>query len=364
MKVLSYALYMSVFLLWSCSDDDDINQDATITTDFPNFSFLNFSQPGAILQYQYFADTQTGDFIDIASLDAINPGIQRVHIAGDIAGMYAGSQVWLKDLRGGSVLSAMNFFPESDTEFRNWTINSESIVFSGYHDSINFDNFIIRVINLNNNVISNISVGNIGQTVEAVVYQNYLVFYENTDIQTKLVVINVDTMESLGIQLFENLNITGTVFGEQNDIFVFFNNETYIRFDLSSFSPLDSGPSSLQIQLNGSEIVDDSKIYFVSIFPEPTTLEPLPAIYDIVSQETILIDIAPVFIRLAEENGWNNLVRTTINYSPSSESWIIGYRYTDVNGIVKGGIAKFSNNAVLLANLEVSDFPWNLVVLE
>lgn len=339
------------------------------TTSFPDFSFLNFSTQGAVLQYQFDVFTQTGSFSDIAALDGVEPAIERVYEFGNVTGMYAGNQVWLKNMRTGSVINGMNFFSESDTEFRNWTINTESIVFSGYHDSINFDNFIVRVINLNTNVISNIPVGDIGQTVEAVFHQDHLVFYENGlsengNIQTKLVIVNVNTMESLGIQLFDNKNIIGTVFGEANDVFVFFNNATYTRFDLASFSELDTGNSSLPVQLNGSEIVFDSKIYYVRAFPEPTVLDPLPAIYDIVTQEETVIDVTPVLEILASENEWTNLTRTTIDYSVVTSSWLIGYSYTDATGTAKGGVAKFSNEAELLANLEVTDHPWNLVLLE
>lgn len=369
MRYFIYTLVLCTVLLYSCSDTDDTVVDAAATTEFPDFSFLNFSTSGSVLQYQFDVSTQTGSFSDIAALDGVGPAIERVYEFGDVAGMYAGNQVWLKNMRTGSVVNGMNFFSESDTEFRDWTINSESIVFSGFHDSINFDNFIVRVINLNTNVISNIPVGTIGQTVEAVFHQDYLVFYrnglsENGTIQTKLVVVNTSTMESLGIQLFENKNIIGSVFGEQNDVFVFYNDETYTRFDLASFTALNSGDSSLQVLLNGTEIVDDSKIFYVRAFPEPTVLDPLPAIYDITLQEETILDVTPALEMLASENGWTNLARTTIDYAVSVNSWLIGYTYTDSNGVTKGGIAKFSNDVELLANLEVTDFPWNLVVLE
>ncbi len=370
MKRFLYALFLSVVLLCSCSDiDDNVTVSENVVTDFPDFSFLNFSTQGSVLQYQFDEFTQTGNFSDIAALDGINPNIQRIYEFGDVAGLYSGNQVWLKNVRTGSVINGMNFFSESDTEFRNWTINSESVVFSGFHDSINFDNFIVRIINLNNNVISNVIVGNIGQTVEANFNQDHLVFYENEisengNIQSKLVVVNTDAMESLGIQLFENRNIIGTVFGEQNDVFVFYNDASYTRFDLSSFTPLDSGVSSLQVQLDGSEIVNDSKIFYVRTFPEPSVLEPLPAIYDIVLQEETIVDVTPALEILANDNGWASLTRTTIDYAISVNSWLIGYNYLDVNGVLMGGVALFSNEAELITNLEVANFPNNLIVLE
>ena len=370
MRYFIYTLVLCTVMLCSCSDTDDTVADDADTTAFPDFSFLNFSTSGSVLQYQFDVLAQTGSFSDIAALDGVNPAIERVYEFGDVAGMYAGNQVWLKNMRTGGVINGMNFFSEGDTEFRDWTINSESIVFSGFHDSINFDNFIVRVINLNNNVISNIPVGNIGQTVEAVFHQDYLVFYRNelSDntgiIQAKLVVVNTNTMELLGVQLFENKNIIGTVFGEQNDVFVFYNDDTYTRFSLSSFTPIDSGASSLQVQLNGSEIVNDSKIFYIRTFPEPNVLGSLPAIYDIALQEEVIVDVTPGLGMLASENGWTNLTRTTMDYAASVDSWLIGYSYTDSNGVTKGGIAKFSNDAELLANIEVTDFSWNLVVLE
>ncbi|WP_299682138.1 hypothetical protein [uncultured Dokdonia sp.] len=371
MRYLLYTLVLSAVLLCSCSDTDDTLEETPedLTTDIPNFSFLNFSTPGAVFQFQFDTFTQTGFFSDITALDGVEPAIERVYEFGDVAGMYAGNQVWLKDMRTGTVINGMNFFSEGDTEFRNWTINTETVVFSGYHDSINFDNFLVRVINLNNNVISNIPIGNIGQTVEAVFSQDHLVFYENGldvngNIQAKLVFVNINTMESLGIQQFENTNIIGTVFGESNDVFVFYNNGTYTRFDLTSFTALDSGDSSLQVQLNGGEIVEDSKIFYVRTFPEPAVSDPLPAIYNIATQEETIIDVTPVLEVLASENGWVNLIRTTIDYVPSVNSWLIGYRYTDASGTTLGGIAKFSSEAELLANLEVTDHPWNLVVLD
>ncbi|WP_299765658.1 hypothetical protein [uncultured Dokdonia sp.] len=371
MRYFLYTLVLSAVMLCSCSDTDDtamiLPEEAT--NSLPDFSFLNFSTQGAVLQYQFDVSTQTGIISNLTVSNGISPFIQRVHESGDVAGMYSGNEVWLKNLRTDRVVSAMNFFSEGENEIRNWTINSETTVFSGLHDSSNFDNFTVRVIDLDTNIVTTIPVGDIGQTVEAVYQDDHLVFYENREIdagnlQSKLVFVNTNIMESLGIQLFENRSINGFVFGESNDVFVFFNNATYTRFDLASFAALDTGNSSLPVQLNGSEIVFDSKIYYVRAFPEPTVLDPLPAIYDITTQEETVIDVTPALEMLASENEWTNLTRTTIDYSVVTNSWLIGYSYTDATGTAKGGVAKFSNEAELLVNLEVTDHPWNLVLLE
>ncbi len=369
MKFLPCALLMSALLLWSCSNDDDINEDISIATDFPDFSFLNFSQPGVILQYQYFADTQMGDFRDIASLDAINPGIQRVHIAGDVAGMYAGNQVWLKDLREGSVASAMNFFSESDTEFRSWTINSEMEVFSGYNDSNAFDNFRLRTISLNTGVVYDIPIGALGQNSIPAYRNKRLVFYENQSTpggnqQSTLVLVNTDTVEVVGIDVLDESHIFGLTFGDQNDIYAFLSNGTYVRYDLDTFSVLEIQESSFDRVLDGSEIIVNNKLYFTFMVPEPSTIEDLPAVYDIINQTTVLVDVTSVLEALAEENGWTAINQTTMNFVPSQNAWLIGYRYTDTTNTAVGGFATITNESELLSHMEVSDFPWNLVVLE
>lgn len=369
MRYFIYILVLSTVFLSGCSDTDDVLTSGNTSPEFPDFSFFNFSGDTALLQYQFTAFDQMGRYSDIAALEAINPNIQRVEIAGDVAGLYAGNMVWLKNVRSGSVVSGMNFFDESDTEFRSWTINSEQEVFSGYNDSNAFDNLRLRIISLNTGVVSDLQIGALAQNSIPTYHQGRLAFYENQlattgGQQSTLVVVNTDDVEVLNLEVLAGVHIFGLVFGDENDFYTFLSNSTYIRYDATTFTPLETGPSSFNRFLDGSEQIVDGKLYYPFMQSEPAVVDDFPAIYDIASQETTFVDITPELSRLADENGWTDLARTTFTYVASLEAWLIGYRYLDNTGNEVGGVAKFSNDAELLANLDVDHFPWNLIVLE
>ncbi|GGG32878.1 hypothetical protein GCM10011344_37290 [Dokdonia pacifica] len=371
MRYFIYTLVLSAVLLCSCSDTDDSAEILPVdtTTDFPDFSFFNFSNSTELLQYQFRAFEQMGSYSNIAALDGINPNIQRVEVAGEVVGLYSGNMVWLKNIRNGAVSSGTNFFEESDTEFRSWTINSEQEVFSGYNDSDALDNFRLRTISLNTSVVSDIQIGALSQNSIPAYHNGRLAFYENQSTtsggqQSTLVLVNTDETSLIDLEVLEGVHIFGLAFGDANDFYVFLSNNSYIRYDAITFTPLENGTSSFDRVLDGSESIINGQLFYTFMLPEPSVIEDLPAVYDIASEETTLVDITPALTVLAEENGWSNLERTTMNYAASLESWLIGYRYTDSNGETQGGVAKFSNDAALLTNLEVTDHPWNLVVLD
>ncbi|MEP0264367.1 hypothetical protein [Dokdonia sp.] len=371
MKGCVYMLILSAVLLCGCSDTDD---DAMIlpvdtTTDFPDFTFLNFSGTTTLLQYEFLSFNQMGSYTDIASLDGVSPNIQRVEVVGDVAGMYAGNMVWLKNFRTGTVSVGTNFFDESDTEFRSWTVNSEQEVFSGFNDSPAFDNFKLRTISLNTGVVSETQIGALGQNSIPAYKNQRLVFYENQTTttgtqQATLVVVNTDEVEVIGLEVLDGVHVFGLAFGDAHDIYAFLSNNTYVRYDVNTFTLLDTAPSSFNRVLDGSEPIINGQLYYTFMQPEPTVIEDVPAIYDINSQTTTLVDITPMLATLSENNGWTNLTRTTMNYVDSLQAWLIGYSYVDASGVTQGGVAKFSNEGVLLTNLEVTDHPWNMIVLE
>lgn len=369
MKKWIYTLFLSAVLLCSCSDNDDaIILPVDTTTDFPDFTFLNFSGTSTLLQYEFLSFNQMGEYSDIAALDGINPNIQRVEIAGDVAGMYAGNMVWLKNFRNGTVSTGTNFFDESDTEFRSWTINSEQKVFSGYNDSDAFDNFRLRTINLNTSVVTDTQIGPLGQNSIPAYKDQHLVFYENQTTtvgqQSTLVVVDTDEVSVIGLEVLNGVHIFGLAFGDNNDIYAFLSNNTYARYDVNSFTLLETNASSFNRVLDGSEQIINDILYYTFMQPEPTVIEDIPALYNIASQTTTLVDITPELDALSEANGWTNLNRTTMNYVDSLQAWLIGYSYIDTSGNVQGGVAKFSNEGVLLTHLDVTDHPWNMIVLE
>ena len=369
MRYFIYTLMLCTVLLYSCSDTDDVITSVDTSTEFPDFSFFNFSEDTELFQYQFTAFDQMGSFSDVAALDGISPNIQRVEIAGDVAGLYAGNMVWLKNVRTGGVVSGMNFFDESDTEFRSWTLNSEQEVFSGYNDSNALDNFRLRVISLNTGVVSDLQIGALSQNSIPVYRNDRLVFYENQTSssggqQSTLVVVNTDDAEMLNLEVLAGVHVFGLVFGDANDFYAFLSNNTYVRYDATTFTQLETGPSSFNRFLEGSEQVVNGKLYYTFMQSEPAVVEDFPSIYDIASQETTFVDITPELTSLADENEWTGVVRTTFTYVANLEAWLIGYRYLDTVGNEVGGIAKFSNEGELLINLEVDYFPWNLVVLE
>ena len=364
-----YTLVLCVVLLCSCSDKDDAILGVETTTEFPDFSFFNFSSTTELFQYQFTAFDQMGRFSDIAALEGISPAIQRVEIAGDVMGLYSGNMVWLKNVRTGSVVSGMNFFEESDTEFRSWTINSEQEVFSGYNDSNALDNLRLRVISLNTGVVSDLQIGALSQNSIPAYRNDRLAFYENQTAvsdgqQATLVVIDTDEVEMLDLKVLSGVHIFGLVFGNDNDFYTFLSNNTYVRYDATTFTQLETGPSSFNRFLDGSEQVIDGKLYYTFMQSEPAVVPDFPAVYDIASQETTFVEITPALNTLASENGWTDLQRTTFNYVASLDAWLIGYRYLDTGGNEVGGVAKFSVDGDIQINLEVEYFPWNLVVLE
>lgn len=370
MKGCIYTLILSAVLLCGCSDTDDtIISPVETATDFPDFTFLNFSGTATLLEYEFLSFNQMGSYSDIAALDGISPNIQRVEVVGDVAGMYSGNMVWLKNFRTGTVSTGTNFFDESDTEFRSWTVNSEQEVFSGFNDSPAFDNFILRTISLNTGVVSETQIGTLGQNSIPAYNKQRLVFYENQTAssggqQSTLVVVNTNAVEVLGLEVLDGVHIFGLAFGDANDIYAFLSNNTFVRYDVDTFTLLETVDSSFNRVLDGSEPVINGQLYYTFMQPEPTVIEDLPAIYDIATQTTTLVDITPALTTLSETNGWSNLERTTMNYVDSLQAWLIGYSYVNASGITEGGIAKFSNEGVLLTNLEVTDHPWHMIVLE
>jgi len=355
-----------------CSDDDPgdilIEVEETVSQEnFPAFSFLTTTQEG-IQQYVFDVATQTGSLSNLSIQEGVSPFANNAFIANNVAGLYFQNQVWLKNLETGNIVSGENFFSQTDDIFNNWTVNSTTTVYTGFHDGGAFENFNVRAQNIVTNTQTEFNIGNIGQSAPATFGNNHLIFHNNFSSGSNgpvatLGLINTEINASVGLITLEGDLVIGSIFGQNNDVFVFSTEDRYHRFDLSTFNLIETFPTSFRAALNGREGLNNNQIFYTFIQPQPSILDASPAVYNLTTNTNTIVDIITSFQTIQEERLYTSIQPTDMQYSAIEEAWIVGYSFSSITGS-GGGVFKIDLSGSILAEIQLDVAPDTLVLFE
>ena len=364
-----YLLFVIVLIgcCWSCSNDDLDTMDTEASQDdFPTFSLLSRT-PDGVQQFTFDAITQTGSLINLSQEAGISTTISRFYVADKVVGMYVSNLAWLVNLETGNVVMGENAFSQSDEVFFNWTVNSATTVYTGFHQGAGFMDFNVLAQNVVDETQQFFEVGAIAQTTPPVFSQGYLAFHHNQSSGSSAIgtfgLINTITNTSVGLTTLFGDFISGTVFGENNDIYVFSTAGQYFRYRLDDLSLMETVPSSFSVPLNGREQLQGNTLYYSLVQPQPAITVATPAVYDLSTGMHSEVDIITTFQNLQSTRGYTELQPTDIQYSFTENAWLVGYRFTtsDDSG---GGVFKIDDTGTILGELVLDMAPEVLIVLE
>ena len=353
----------------SCSDDDPgslDNGEETISENFPAFSFIT-EQPEGIVQFVFDESTQVGNLVNLSQTDGISPVIARTYVADNVVGLYVQDVVWLKNLETGSVVMGQNMFSQTDEIFSNWAVNTDDTVYIGFHMGIAFDDFNIFAQNIVADVQEGFAVGNIGQSFMPTFGTNHLAFHNNigsgSSSLSTLGLINTQDNTNVAFPvLLPGDFVTGVIFGQENDLYVFSTEGRFHRYTLTTLSLIETTPTDFRTFLSGREQLRDNEVYYIQEGAS-VNVDRLPAIYDLTANENILVDLSIPFQQIQEERLYETLQTTDMQYSFTEEAWIVGYRFTTTTS-TGGGVFKVDRSGTILSETQLDVAPDTLVLFE
>ncbi len=359
-------------ILWlcclSCSDDDPGNiipDDENLSENFPDFSFLT-TTPEGIQRYVFDVAEQTGSLINLSEQNEVDPIIARSYVAGRVVGLYVQDRVWLVNMETGSVVMGQNMFPLADEVISNWAVNTDETVYIGFHTDGTFEDFNGFAQNVVTLEQEQFPVGNIGQSVEPTFGLNHLVFHNNfgsgSGAVSTLGLINTQNNTALSPVLLPGDFVTGSIFDEQNDLYVFSTEGRYHRFNISDLSLIETISTDFRAVLNGREQLVDDMVYYTAQ-PALSELERLPAVFNLTTNEDTLVDLTISFQEISQARSYTDLQITDMQYSFAEEAWIVGYRFDTITNS-GGGLFKVDLAGSILAEIQLDVIPETLVVFE
>ncbi len=371
MQIPRLSLLILLFCFIACTDDDPgtIGDDQVADeTLFPNFTIINLEQDG-VISFNFDASTQEGAIINLSNDEGISPNILNTYIAGNVIGFYTFNTGWLLDLETGVINMGTNMFEQTNEILPNWVVNNNDRVYTGFHTDSNLTNFNINVQNLNNGELRQFPFGNIGQSTPPVFGNDHFIFHRNegsADSNALGFFGLIDTRSdlALGPITLEGDFIIGSVFGENNDVYLFSTEDRYYRYDLNGLGLIEVQPSSFRQIITGRERLMNNRLYYTFV-SQQTIIPEFPAIYDLNTNANQVIDLSFSFQEIQKERDFISLLPTDIQFSLSENAWLVGYEFTASDATTTGGgVFKVDNDGTILSEIALDFAPQNIFILE
>ncbi|NAY91543.1 hypothetical protein GTQ34_06405 [Muricauda sp. JGD-17] len=354
---------VAILLLAGCSTDDDSTLDAS---KFPGTKFTVIGEDlNKVYQFSYDSEMASATTFDLTLDMGVETDYLTLRQTGDLLSFYSFFQgkfsIALKELTTGDIRVFEDFYTNTPERSITWGINNSSNVFFGYFGPFDSPNLGLQDVQLEGPESEDVVVDfNVGATFDPMLFDErlYMPFRDNLG-NYKLTFYDLDS-KVLGPTLSFGLDSFGFFITQNGDLAIIKNdsNSTLELYDALDLSFQES--IVLNITLGSSigaihdAILIGDELYFNFIYPQPSRFVEGPAIYNLNTMETKLVDIGGLVNQVEAEIEKSVLLINQV-FDPLQRIFLIGYGTS--GDVVEGGVMVASETGELLDLVSLPFFP-------
>lgn len=354
-----YLAYSILALFFACSnDDDDFNLEEE-NIQLSNFSIVSFDDE-AFYEYRFNEETQDGFSTNLTEEEGIPRFTFFTRRIDGVFGFYGPGSAAIKDFE----TEELNFVADlgGNPGEQRVTSTNDAATIGLIFTMQGTPNFFLRVFDVATSATFVVALGEVNEDVQLYIQGDTIFVINVEDNESRL--IKIDRVSNIITQeLSIDLNISGLIFGEQNDIFVFSATGDYRQFlidDLtllsensSTFVPVNSVPSKYR----------DGVVYSQFEYPQPNFYAIGPAAYDLSTGDRTIIDVAPIFDNYIATNEGTAIIQPVhFDYDTEHEVWIVAFDVTNIDGSSRFGYFVINTAGEILSESPLERLPWTVVV--
>ncbi|RMB60501.1 hypothetical protein EAX61_06675 [Dokdonia sinensis] len=337
-----------------CSNDDDVVVENESTSEFSSFTAITLDDE-FIYQYNFSESSQTATSRNLTLELNIARQVEFVHEQQAVLGFYRERMVWIRNFETDNTTLFTDFVSPGNSERREGVVNDDTHIVLLYRFPENFDELRLRVINVTNNVISNIALG-ASTFAEAYLNDGKIVVTAQRENDTQLFLIDATTGEIVNEETLTNTTIRGLVFGTEDDFYLFDSVQMQYRYDINGMNRLNVTETNFFASPNTFYEVRGTKVYSSFDYQQPSLFINGPQIYDLETNEVQRIDIQNAYARYALENELTGELRNTdFTYDPNTDAWLCNYVLAN-NATETYGVFKLTNDGEIIGVIETERF--------
>lgn len=343
-----------ILSILGCSNDDDVVVINEATSEFSSFTAITLDDE-FIYQYDFSEASQTPTSRNLTLELNIARQVEFVHEQQAVLGFYRERMVWIRNFETENTTFYTDFVSPGNSERREGVVNDDTHIVLLYRFPQNINELRLRIINVTNNVISNIALGT-STAAKAYLNDGRIVVTAQRENDTQLFLIDATTGEIVNEETLTNTAIRGLVFGTEDDFYLFDSEQMQYRYDINGMNRLAVAETNFFASPNIFYEVRRTKVYSSFDYQQPSTFLKGPQIYDLETNEVQRIDIQNAYSRYASENELvGELSNTDFTYDPNTDSWICNYVLA-TNESETYGVFKLTNDGEIIVAIETELF--------
>ena len=323
-----------------------------------------------VFQYSFNGDSETGELTNLTQEIGVLPNYLTLRQADNVLSFYsfasgAISLTLLNAFTGASTDHPAVFVDDPDRSVT-WGTNTASKVFFGFFGPFGTRNLVIQDSELSGTAFEDRQIDvDVESAFQPLLSGNKLyVTYRDNPGDHKLTVYDTES-RTLGPLLNFDSTPISILFDSSGNLAVIKNgaNPVLELYHPSTLEFLEGQPMNFNTgfisgPLEGA-ILKDNKLFYTIPFVQPARFGSGPAIFDLITQENSIIDLAVVADEVEMELGAPISITTQV-FDETQNTFLIGYGVIE-DSVPRGGVLQISLEGDLIANVPMAFFPSYIV---
>ena len=357
-----YILYTLLVLSLSCSDDEIVitnvpeEEEALLLSDFSIVSF----DDNAFYEYRFDQNTQEAVSLNLTEQQGISRQVFFVHRNESVFGFYNQGNSFVKDFSTNELSFVDDFGGEPDEE--RLTARNDKETLAILYTFPNSDDYFLRVIDIASNFQFNVTLGVLGPAAKLYVKGDNVYVVHNTDQNSQIQRITKES-QSIENQIIIDNAVSGLVFGEAQDIFVFSFLGSFRRVNASNLSEISTGVSSFIPNDSFTYKYRNGIVYSQFEYSQPNFYFIGPEAYNLETGEEVLVDIATIFDKYISDQDDTAVIQPVhFDYDVTSQVWIVAFTAQNENNVERYGYFVINDDGEILNEISLDRIPWTVIV--
>lgn len=355
-----FILYTLLVLGLSCSDDEDVvttepEEEALLLSDFSIVSF----DDDAFYEYRFDQNTQEATSLNLTEQQGIDRQVFFVHRNESIFGFYNQGNCFVKDFSANTIAFVDDFGGEPGEE--RITARNDNETLAILYTFPNSTNYFLRVIDIVSNFQFNVALGELGPAAKLYVKGENVYVVHNTDQNAQIQRISKENQSVENQMIFDN-TVSGLVFGEAQDLFVFSFSGSFKRINASDLSEISTGVSSFVPSDSFTYKYRNGLVYSQFEYPQPNFYLAGPQAYNLETGEEIQVDIATVFDNyIGEQEDTFSVQPVHFDYDIANQVWIVAFTAQIEMEEERYGYFVINEAGEIVRETSLERIPWTVI---